>query len=161
MKVKPDLWEDAKAISAATGRWKMALHLHIPLHDAQVQLAADVADKLSQFSTPTFCLGCSYNRLWWHPLMLILSKMFHRPFSSVVCTVVMIYCIVIIYLPSMVEAETNFIVSVITIIALSYLLSSLSFFLAGEITQVLESIPWIRCASGNVSSSQSSFWAFI
>jgi len=28
---------------------------------------------------------------------------------SVVCTVVMIYCIVIIYLPSMVEAETNFI----------------------------------------------------
>ena len=46
--------------------------------------------------------------------MLILSKMFHRPFSSVVCTVVMIYCIVIIYLPSMVEAETNFIVSVIT-----------------------------------------------
>ena len=91
------------------------------------------------------------------PLMLILSKMFHRPFSSVVCTVVMIYCIVIIYLPSMVEAETNFIVSVITIIALSYLLSSLSFFLAGEITQVLESISWVRCASGNVSSSQSSF----
>ena len=40
----------------------MALHLHVPLHDAQVQLAADVADKLSQFSTPTFCLGCSYNR---------------------------------------------------------------------------------------------------
>ena len=23
-------------------------------------------------------------------------------------------------------------------------------FLAGEITQVLESIPWVRCASGNV-----------
>ena len=24
------------------------------------------------------------------------------------------------------------------------------FFLAGEITQVKESIPWVRCASGNV-----------
>ena len=25
-----------------------------------------------------------------------------------------------------------------------------AFFLAGEITQVKESIPWVRCASGNV-----------
>ena len=25
------------------------------------------------------------------------------------------------------------------------------FYLAGEITQVKESIPWVRCASGNVS----------
>ena len=33
-------------------------------------------------------------------------------FHSVVCCVVMIYCIVIIYLPSMEEAETNFIVSI-------------------------------------------------
>ena len=34
-------------------------------------------------------------------------------FHSVVCCVVMIYCIVIIYLPSMEEAETNFIVSIV------------------------------------------------
>ena len=27
-----------------------------------------------------------------------------------------------------------------------------AFFLAGDITQVKESIPWVRCASGNVSS---------
>ena len=27
-----------------------------------------------------------------------------------------------------------------------------AFFLAGEITQVKESIPWVRCASGNVYS---------
>ena len=46
-------------------------------------------------------------------------------FPSVVCTVVMIYCIVIIYLPSMVEAETNFIVSKITIIISVITLSSL------------------------------------
>ena len=26
-----------------------------------------------------------------------------------------------------------------------------AFYLAGEITQVIESIPWVRCASGNVS----------
>ena len=25
-----------------------------------------------------------------------------------------------------------------------------SFYLAGEITQVLDPIPWVRCASGNV-----------
>ena len=25
------------------------------------------------------------------------------------------------------------------------------FYLAGEITQVIDSIPWVRCASGNVS----------
>ena len=25
-----------------------------------------------------------------------------------------------------------------------------AFFLAGEITQVIDSIPWVRCASGNV-----------
>ena len=31
----------------------------------------------------------------------------------------------------------------------------LAFFLAGEITQVKESIPWVRCASGNVSTM---FW---
>ena len=24
------------------------------------------------------------------------------------------------------------------------------FYLAGEITQVIDSIPWVRCASGNV-----------
>ena len=28
-----------------------------------------------------------------------------------------------------------------------------AFYLAGEITQVKESIPWVRCASGNVSSN--------
>ena len=27
----------------------------------------------------------------------------------------------------------------------------MTFFLAGEITQVKESIPWVRCDSGNVS----------
>ena len=27
-----------------------------------------------------------------------------------------------------------------------------AFYLAGEITQVIDSIPWVRCASGNVSS---------
>ena len=26
-----------------------------------------------------------------------------------------------------------------------------AFYLAGEITQVLDPIPWVRCASGNVS----------
>ena len=31
-------------------------------------------------------------------------------------------------------------------------------YLAGEITQVKESIPWVRCASGNVSSQ---CWKFI
>ena len=33
-----------------------------------------------------------------------------------------------------------------------------SFFLAGEITQVMDSIPWVRCASANVSSQ---CWKFI
>ena len=39
-----------------------------------------------------------------------------------------------------------------------------AFYLAGEITQVKESIPWVRCASGNVFSSihlfKSSMWPF-
>ena len=26
-----------------------------------------------------------------------------------------------------------------------------AFYLAGEITQVLDAMPWVRCASGNVS----------
>ena len=37
-----------------------------------------------------------------------------------------------------------------------------AFYLAGEITQVKEAIPWVRCASGNVSSSphaQGTTWA--
>ena len=29
-------------------------------------------------------------------------------------------------------------------------LMQVAFYLAGEITQVKESIPWVRCASGNV-----------
>ena len=28
----------------------------------------------------------------------------------------------------------------------------LAFYLAGELTQVLDAIPWVRCASGNVFS---------
>ena len=32
----------------------------------------------------------------------------------------------------------------------------MEFYLAGEITQVIDSIPWVRCASGNVSSQASS-----
>ena len=28
---------------------------------------------------------------------------------------------------------------------------ALAFYLAGELTQVLDAIPWVRCASGNVS----------
>ena len=31
----------------------------------------------------------------------------------------------------------------------------MAFYLVGEITQVLESIPWVRCASGNVLDAQS------
>ena len=35
-----------------------------------------------------------------------------------------------------------------------------AFYLAGEITHVKESIPWVRCASGNVySAAWSLFWA--
>ena len=29
-------------------------------------------------------------------------------------------------------------------------LKQVTFYLAGEITQVIDSIPWVRCASGNV-----------
>ena len=29
-----------------------------------------------------------------------------------------------------------------------------AFYLAGEITQVIDSIPWVRCASGNVYGKQ-------
>ena len=29
-----------------------------------------------------------------------------------------------------------------------------AFYLAGEIIQIKESIPWVRCASGNVSSTE-------
>ena len=32
------------------------------------------------------------------------------------------------------------------------------FLLAGEITQVKELLPWVRCASGNVFSMQSVLW---
>ena len=35
----------------------------------------------------------------------------HSDFSSVVCAVIMIYCIVIIYIPSLSEGETNYVVS--------------------------------------------------
>ena len=33
-----------------------------------------------------------------------------------------------------------------------------AFYLAGEITQVIDSIPWVRCASGNVYTELSHFW---
>ena len=33
-----------------------------------------------------------------------------------------------------------------------------TFYLAGEITQVKESIPWVRCASGNVFNSHAQYY---
>ena len=33
----------------------------------------------------------------------------------------------------------------------------MEFYLAGEITQVIDSIPWVRCASGNVSALFTTF----
>ena len=35
-----------------------------------------------------------------------------------------------------------------------------AFYLAREITQVLDAIPWVRCASGNVFISLSQFFQF-
>ena len=34
----------------------------------------------------------------------------------------------------------------------NFLPMQVAFYFAGEITQVLDAIPWVRCASGNVSS---------
>ena len=33
-----------------------------------------------------------------------------------------------------------------------------AFYFAGEITQVLDAIPWVRCASGNVSRDKDTLW---
>ena len=35
------------------------------------------------------------------------------------------------------------------------------FYLAGEITQVIDSIPWVRCASGNVLFRQVVFFEWL
>ena len=53
----------------------------------------------------------SLSFLWCSGRQLFFLKSYHFHFPSIVSLVAVIYCIVIIYLPSLVEADTNFVVN--------------------------------------------------
>ena len=149
MKNFPEDCRDAattKALPASSGWREVALHLHFPFHDVQV----------------------SYQKF----VFVIFHYSFLSFSRSIVSLVAVIYCIVIIYLPSLIEAETNFVVSLMPVIVISiFILTFVFIFISPlylylppmievETIFVVIFVSFFSSKSVNLPSPQNSFFPF-